>query len=98
MTARALHLRGDFPFPMTACGREVGPERMTTDQRQVTCLSCVPVNNRERMRTRMIEARNQTTYGDSHFPGTGILKCRLCDRPYRDHPLAAPCPFVGAIR
>lgn len=36
-------------------------------------------------------------YGDSTFKGTGKYCCRLCGRPYRDHPRPRPCEFTQGM-
>jgi hypothetical protein len=34
---------------------------------------------------------HSSTYGDNDFPGKGVLKCRICDKPYAKHERIGPC-------
>lgn len=44
-------------------------------------------------RTTPVTKRNRGTFGDHNFKGTGKLRCYICNRPIRDHPVIGPCPF-----
>lgn len=53
-------------------------------------------NPRRRRDFRLVEG-----YGDPHYKGKGILKCRICGDPLRDHDLfAASCtrPAVARVQ
>jgi hypothetical protein len=78
---------------LSKCGLTLNPERLTTHRGEVTCYSCNPPNGRTVQSQAQVRARDQASYGDSHFPGLGVLKCLACGRPTRDHPIAQPCPY-----
>ena len=91
MTPTKIHLIAGPATTLTACGRNLPPERTTHLPAKVTCHSCQPPDHRHRMRARQAEARAQPHDADSHFAGLGILKCHTCGRPIRDHPTFELC-------
>ena len=36
-----------------------------------------------------------STFGDHDFKGNGVLLCRICGEPYRDHEKIGPCEKAG---
>ena len=91
-----IHMRAGMATILSVCGRTLNPERLTTNRAEVTCYSCNPPDARLAMRKAQREARNQATYGDSHFPGLGVLTCLACGKPTRDHRVAERCAGVRA--
>lgn len=69
------------------------------------CVSCgiilpirsFPVYRRDagvkRRYTKCPDCRGAKESRDHEFPGYGKLACRLCNRPYIEHPLGPPCPW-----
>jgi hypothetical protein len=72
----------------TRCGRTGNMTLLyTEDEADVTCAVC---NGAAEKRGR--KPRGKYTMPDpGPHQGLGILRCIMCDRPYRDHPVAQPC-------
>jgi hypothetical protein len=65
---------------MSRCGLTRGV-RLSEDMTEVTCRLC-------------LKMRRSPAFGDDSFPGLGKLKCTICGKPYRDHPLTRFCPWA----
>lgn len=85
-----MHLATDGD--LSSCGMQIPSSHLTEVEDQVSCLSCQRHFN-PTVRS-YASKRGTTGYADAQFPGLGVLRCYLCDRPIRDHPVAQPCPFL----
>lgn len=85
-------MRAGLSTTMSVCGRILGPERLTTKRGEATCRRCNPTNA---MINRRRDARYQPGYADINYSGSGVLKCGVCGKPYRDHRVAQQCVGVG---
>lgn len=61
---------------LTRCSKPAGNLTTTVEWREVTCYQCLGIYN---------------TNNRAPDNGLGKLHCRICNRPYRDHPVSASC-------
>ena len=82
---RSIHLRTDGAT-LAKCGKQItNPGYLTDLEQATTCLSCRKSFESRTPRVPRGYAERGPSYGDSDFPGLGILLCKICDRPCRDH-------------
>lgn len=63
----------------------------------MTSLAVLALQDKDLMALVMAaDTREQASIGHTDYTppsGLGVLHCRRCGRPYRDHPIAQPCRF-----
>lgn len=84
MTALRLHVRDELDPERTRCGRRADRLALVVAIEDATCVACGwRMAGRGARRAAMDEALRREAVAMS---GTGVLKCRACGQPYRDHP------------